>query len=307
MLRLEDGLRRNSKVLVDVDNGFRYTKIRSSDELTFWRCKNRDTCKGSVTTNHYSSPNLVITNVGHPHSHAAEDAEILMDRHVRGIKRRAMSNPNEPPAKIIDQELVSETNEEVLMRMPQRRNLLRSVSRYQNLNRPAIPSILNELEIIDPYNKTLEGERFLLYDSGVEDEDRLIIYATDDDLRRLCASEVVYCDGTFKCAPRLFKQLFTIHAVVFGEVFPLVYAITTRQNQATYVKIIEVLKERTEAFGLSFSPRFVSCDFEKATLNAIESELPQAEIRGCLFHFSQSVQRYGVLNCGLKVNRIIKK
>ena len=41
---------------------------------------------------------------------------------------------------------------------------------------------------------------------------RIIVFGTDDSLRRLCASDIVSIDGTFKVCHRVFYQLCVIHS-----------------------------------------------------------------------------------------------
>jgi len=41
---------------------------------------------------------------------------------------------------------------------------------------PANPTVLSELIIFEPYNITLDNEQFLLYDSGVDDNNRIYYY-----------------------------------------------------------------------------------------------------------------------------------
>lgn len=124
--------------------------------------------------------------------------------------------------------------------------MLRNVNRYQSSSRPTIPSQLSLLEIVDPYNKTAGGEPFILYDSGIEDENRIVILATEGNIQKLCSSRSVWCDATFKCSPRLFNQLYTMHGLVFGHVFPLLFALTVRKTESTYRIILQAIKRRAE-------------------------------------------------------------
>ena len=62
------------------------------------------------------------------------------------------------------------------------------------------------------------GERFLLAEDG--DVDKIIVYASDESLRLLAEADDIYIDGTFRTCPRLFYQIFTIHAFFHGQQFP---------------------------------------------------------------------------------------
>lgn len=73
---------------------------------------------------------------------------------------------------------------------------------------PAEPESKETLEIPDEWTLTgdVEGQRFLLYDSG-PGQDRLILFATDSQLRRLAVASTWYMDGTFSRAPAIFTQV----------------------------------------------------------------------------------------------------
>ncbi|KAI0216672.1 hypothetical protein LSAT2_031338, partial [Lamellibrachia satsuma] len=51
----------------------------------------------------------------------------------------------------------------------------------------------------------LDGKDILAFDSH-----RIIGFATEDNLRQLCESIDMHGDGTFKTAPKLFHQLYTL-------------------------------------------------------------------------------------------------
>ena len=48
-------------------------------------------------------------------------------------------------------------------------------------------------------------------------EEKIIIFATDRNVTLLCEAETIYVDGTFETCPRLFYQVFTIHAFKNGK------------------------------------------------------------------------------------------
>jgi len=54
------------------------------------------------------------------------------------------------------------------------------------------------------------------------DDDKIVIFGTEGFLRRLCTAEVIFMDGTFKSAPKLFLQIYTLHCFVQGIMVPMV-------------------------------------------------------------------------------------
>lgn len=70
-------------------------------------------------------------------------------------------------------------------------------------SREAIPTIPNNLAV------TTGGDRFLLHDSGFGDENRMIVFASDQALDLLKQSDHWLGDGTFSVSPSIFFQVCT--------------------------------------------------------------------------------------------------
>ena len=87
------------------------------------------------------------------------------------------------------------------------------------------------------------GEPFFLYDSRDEDETssddddekeerpRVLVFAARRNLRLLAKSDTWFVDGTFKTAPSLFVQVFTVHGMFKDHALPFVYELLTGTNQ----------------------------------------------------------------------------
>lgn len=71
------------------------------------------------------------------------------------------------------------------------------------------------------------------------------------------------------------------------KVFPLVYVLCTNRRKKTYVKILVELKK----IEPRLAPSRIVVDFENAFILAIERVFPDADIKGCLFHFGQCLWR----------------
>ena len=101
-------------------------------------------------------------------------------------------------------------------------NLKRIIQRQRIAHNapPPNPASLEELVIPHNYQMCPVGrdneELFLLYDSGAVN-DRILVFGTERNLDFLQLSDGWYADGTFKVAPPLFRQLYTIHGERFGK------------------------------------------------------------------------------------------
>jgi len=97
----------------------------------------------------------------------------------------------------------------------------------------SLPRTLNtrdDIETSGEWGSTLRGDRFLL---PSPDKD-LLIFATDENIRTLASCNLWLMDGTFKCVPSVFSQLYTIHGEIGERVVPLMFAYLPKKQAATY-------------------------------------------------------------------------
>ena len=98
-------------------------------------------------------------------------------------------------------------------------NLQKTVGRKRYANGENVPIPQHLSEICTPQHlrgtKTNIQEEFVMADTGPEDVNRIIILSSRTDDARLAICDVWVCDGTFKCVPQLFYQLWvTSHFVI---------------------------------------------------------------------------------------------
>ena len=283
-------------------NGFLYVQHSKSKngEKQYWRCYERDRCNARCTTDG-ADFTQVISDGTKKHTHPETKAEIAAKAVVQRIKRHAEDHPTEHPSKIVAVEIENEDDDEVLAHLPERENLRRFTNRTQNRTRPANPTNLAELHISPPYDVTKKGEKFFFYDSGEGEENRVIIFTTERNLRYLCNSPIIFSNGTFKTAPDMFVQLFTVHGLYRNHLFPFVYALTTNKDENSYNTLYRELKRICAEYNLVLSPTTMMSDFELANINASERNFPGVIIKLCLFHLNQSIWRQVEQN-GLKTD-----
>ena len=77
------------------------------------------------------------------------------------------------------------------------------------------------------------------YDSGANNPNRILIFATEA-LVNLTQSQLIAGDGTF---PRIFYQLYRLHGIVKGHMFPLVYCLCNRKSKETYHTIFNEVQQ----------------------------------------------------------------
>jgi hypothetical protein len=113
------------------------------------------------------------------------------------------------------------------------------------------------------------------------------MFSTAENLHHLTACEKVLGDGTFKIAPTLFDQLYTLHGRVHGEMMPLLYALLPARKEDTYDRLCSLIVNAAAAHGLVFNPKVIQVDFEQAAINSFHKTFPTASVHGCFFHYTQ--------------------
>jgi len=126
--------------------------------------------------------------------------------------------------------------------------------------------------------KTLTGENFLFHNDTASN---IVILTCNTNLNILKNSRSIYVDGTFKCCPKFFYQMFTIHVLNNGYYLPLIYCFLPNKTSVTYGKAFSALCDYID-------PQVVFADFEEAIHFAIRKTWPSVKIKGCRFHLGQS-------------------
>ena len=80
---------------------------------------------------------------------------------------------------------------------------------------PDNPRSRSEIVIHEDYRKTRTQlkEEFVLLDTGAEDPDRLIIFASSTDLDRLSRCGTWLADSSFKSGPGAFYHLWVLYGL----------------------------------------------------------------------------------------------
>ena len=165
---------------------------------------------------------------------------------------------------------------------------------------PAQPQTIEEINVPDSLRSTLNGDTFLLRDSEIGN-DRILLFATQANIRRLSQASFWLMDGTFKTVPTVFRQMYSIHAPVGGEnsrILPLVYSLITSKTEEIYKYLFEELIDFAVENEITLQPSIIITDFELASINASRYVFPNVENKGCFFHLCQSGWRK-IQSCGL--------
>jgi hypothetical protein len=75
----------------------------------------------------------------------------------------------------------------------------------------------------------------------------------------------------------LFAQLYTVHAKVYGQMFPLLHGLLPNKTQATYERFGNLIRGAAADINQQFDPNTIMVDFETAAIQAYIQVLPQAQ------------------------------
>ncbi|RMZ94006.1 hypothetical protein BpHYR1_008020, partial [Brachionus plicatilis] len=92
--------------------------------------------------------------------------------------------------------------------LPTIQNLTQIINRERKKIKPfgKNEKSLIDLVIVDEFKYTKSGKKFLFFDSGNEDPERLIILSTDENIALLSYELCWFIDGTYEISPEVFTQ-----------------------------------------------------------------------------------------------------
>lgn len=284
-----------------IHNGYKFSVKSHRDERCYWRCVNRQ-CSARITT-----VDNVPVSVGRDHTHPSDIVGITAAAFISGVKKRCRDEVDPIPS-IFDECLGSLRDREcdvhvvsVIESIPTFESVKSALYRSRAKVIPKLPATQQDINLEHQWTETLAGDRFVLCDDTDNSGNRIIIFATDDNLQRLCDAAAVYGDGTFYSCPGMFTQLYTLHASVHEQMFPLVFCLLPNKSELTYQRMFSLLQEAVrQRIQLELTPETVMLDFEVAARNAVRAAFPQSRLRGCYFHYTQCIWRK-TQACGLAI------
>jgi len=269
--------------------GFRYRidkpkKNALPSALKRHRCNMVKGCTGKLHLEHGE----VVFESSHSHDAdpaeaEAKDAYSKMKAMVRQLK--------EVSVKAVMDGAYEQLSDDVQARLPRKSTVQRTLQNQKG-------DILKNPNSRD-FEIPEEFADFILFDTGADDAERIIVFGLTRLLRRL-GTDIVYGDGTFDKCPDIFFQIYTLHGKIGESYPPLVYFLLPGKTSAIYERMLIITKDLLfEDFGIILNPKSFMVDFEVAMRKAIEKVFPEATVKGCFFHLTQSLTRK-VASLGLK-------
>jgi hypothetical protein len=276
----------------------RVSKNDYQDGSTGWQCKERRnkllTCRSKVTTigNEIKKPATA-------HNHEPlTDVQIADMRQRCKNKQRCREEPHVSVSKIYSignkefcEQITSgqpfDLDSNTAPDMQKFKSVKQGLYRQRWKISPPLPKSQDDINLSDEYKQTLCKQPFQIYDITTGTNERLIGMASQTALDILLQSDVWHTDGTFKTSPKFFYQTSTIHAWLFNEMHPCLFAYLPNKTQATYLTSFMQIREQ-RPFEQQKKPKTIMSDFEAAVINALQLAFPWAEVKGCLFHWGKA-------------------
>ena len=148
------------------------------------------------------------------HNHPADQAEKIVVEKKKSAKDSVRPIPTLYHETL--QALATIPNkDEVALKLPTIEQIKTSLYDIQRKRLPTLPKSRSDVQFTDEWTMTSSGKPFLLADDGLGDN-KLIMFATDDNIAILCEADTIYIDGTFQTCPKPFYQIYSIHAFKHG-------------------------------------------------------------------------------------------
>ncbi|XP_076069722.1 uncharacterized protein LOC143041600 [Oratosquilla oratoria] len=243
-------------------------------------------CKARVHTYVGDGDNKIVKTVGE-HNHSAIAARV--ESKVAHHQMKIMSGSTQDAPRTIICKETQNLNVCAISELPSVSSLSRSIRRWRQVedNVPPIPQVRHGYLIPDQYCYLDNGLKWLQFDSGEHNAERILIFATDSGIGDIIRAKNWAVDGTFKCSPIIYYQLYTLHIQDNDISVPRMFALLPNKTQDTYNRLFTTIKELLH----NVKPAIVMTDFEKAAINNLSDIFLSSDVTFCLFHLSQNVYK----------------
>jgi len=262
-----------------------YFHVANTDgSIKTWRCSKYRSikCHGTLKTKHR------IFHSSTSHTCDPDVFEVKKCEFMAQLRSSA-STTSETTSKVVAKRLY-DADSELKSHLPNVSSMKKSVQRSRRINKVNYknPTTLIDLPEIPENYQVIKDKRFVLYDNGVDSgNDRILIFGTQDSCLYLDECVEIFCDGTFKCAPPLFYQLYVIVGLKNDHAFPCLYILLPGKSKQIYDQMLKEVRKLCQ----NLKPLHIMVDFEQASIASMHEAFKRAKLSGCYFHFKQAILR----------------
>ncbi|QQP40663.1 Uncharacterized protein FKW44_014788, partial [Caligus rogercresseyi] len=222
------------------------------------------------------------------HSNLPSPGRVGALKVVNSVKQTATQQTTATPHSIVASSLTN-LPADVDLNLPQRISIKRTIQRKRKADAlnttPDLALVCDRSLILFNIPQTLL-QPWMYFDSG-PGNDRILMFTTASNLDLLRTSERWCGDGTFKAAPKLWTQLYTIHGLKNGYTVPCVFALLPDKRKETYTRLFTQVKAWLDATGVQWEFNSFLSDYEKGAYLAVVDVFPGVDKDGCFFHMSK--------------------
>uniref|UniRef100_A0A914WSZ3 MULE transposase domain-containing protein n=1 Tax=Plectus sambesii TaxID=2011161 RepID=A0A914WSZ3_9BILA len=273
--------------------GFAYIKdVNLSEGKERYKCVHRS-CNGYIWVRDGRALTMLHgRKLGREHNHDVEPEKIEARSRLGAFKTTAKDQPHANIGALVHSARDCEAF--VFNAMP-RVDLMKRVGR--RMKRKVFGPVVR-VQALSDIDMTLERSKiaihgpagdlqvnFVLHDSGVDDENRMLMFGTTNSIISLGRSPTVHADGTFKITPEPFKQVYVLHYEEHGRLYPGVFVLLPGKTKALYERMLNILKTLCR-----YEMTKIVTDFEYQAMTSFKDVLG-VDVEGCFFHFAQAIMR----------------
>ena len=173
-------------------------------------------------------------------------------------------------------------------------------SQLSNYKRKKLPDDIKTFDEIPDesiYFKTENDENFMIFKN-----DDLLIFQSPFQAKLFSKYKDVFADGTFDSAPKPCYQIFITRTYVkkINGYYTTSFSLLRNKTQTAYETLLEEIKKNSNKYnnGIEASPKIFHCDFERAISNAVINIFPNANIKYCVFHYKNTLEKQLIKLCG---------
>jgi hypothetical protein len=255
---------------------------RTSSVRQSWRCERYPNCEGRGKSDNKKPP-ITITQ---PHDSCVQRMA-QQEVYARFDRLNALATNSGYNPRTIIKEVISGLSEEARAIIPSQNSMRGRINRRRKKLAGYGKDAESLADIVIPESllTTIDSTgTFLFHDSGKEDPERMLVFATVENIKWLSKLRDWFGDGTFDIAPKMFTQLYTIHSLKGHKTIPLLYAFLPNKKKETYIRLFKVVSTK-----IKHMPQSYNADFEQAVFGAVKDTFPECELYGCFFHLSQNM------------------
>ena len=123
--------------------------------------------------------------------------------------------------------------------------------------------------LAERYHITKAGEQFLIFDSRLGDNERILIFATQQGIHFLSNNSHWFMKRTFILCQEILYQIYAIHALNNNHILPCVVILLPIINEDTYNRLFREVKDAVIRLGNE--PTNILKDFARGSKHCYQS------------------------------------